>query len=604
MLDGADPDMIPEVTDGQRVTLELLLASFLRRGKWPNYAFLDQQLDREGIQLNAELETLPQRMIAPDSRPLGGGVFYQEGDKISLMLRGLAACRHAEIELAMFAATIQWAVRERDKVEIDPDEVTHPSWRASEALLAMEAAVGAPLSLYRAKLVLELMRFEQDLPSWSGIPENFPEWELQIPREIRRYRDVRSLAAYLGVREEFERARIGPQRPIQLTHNVHRPERDLDTSLAAAIAAAELEVPMLQKVALATERRIIGTSRASVFISYAHEDQEFVLALVEALLRHKLDVRYDRVVLRVGDSLIRAIAREIKDGDFLIAVVSPASIQSEWCQTEVALARTDGINQKRAKVLPVRLRGAPMPEMLGDTLWADADKQDVRALATQLAQAIEGHLGDSAALPYPTSDAEERPTAAERAQAADIDFIADCVHDVLSQWGRSREGAPTADLEDEQRRLRFALDRLPMRVAGALPLVTDLAEAAWAEYFRSRTPRDAEAELREEIRSVRSQVVQGLPVTRRWEVIGGGEEVPTSRDAAAYRFEIGRGNERRKITILISRSALQSEDHGLPAEIVEAKRTSGRSALGALISIDDPPDAVLVTTAGVRWPID
>jgi TIR domain len=44
---------------------------------------------------------------------------------------------------------------------------------------------------------------------------------------------------------------------------------------------------------------------ASAFVSYAHEDQEFVLALVERLQAQGLEIRYDRVVLQIGDSLIQ-----------------------------------------------------------------------------------------------------------------------------------------------------------------------------------------------------------------------------------------------------------------------------------------------------------
>jgi predicted nucleotide-binding protein len=65
---------------------------------------------------------------------------------------------------------------------------------------------------------------------------------------------------------------------------------------------------------------------ASAFISYAHEDQEFMLALVEHLQGQGLDIRYDQVVLNIGDSLIQKISREIADGDFLVAVVSPDSV--------------------------------------------------------------------------------------------------------------------------------------------------------------------------------------------------------------------------------------------------------------------------------------
>ena len=48
-----------------------------------------------------------------------------------------------------------------------------------------------------------------------------------------------------------------------------------------------------------------------------------MLALVEHLQGQGLDVRYDQVVLNIGDSLIQKISREIADGDFVVAVVSP-----------------------------------------------------------------------------------------------------------------------------------------------------------------------------------------------------------------------------------------------------------------------------------------
>ena len=101
---------------------------------------------------------------------------------------------------------------------------------------------------------------------------------------------------------------------------------------------------------------------ASAFISYAHEEQEFVLALSHELTELGLDVRFDQVVLRVGDSLLETISTEIVNGDFLVAVISPDSVESSWCRLELEIAMTDGINSQRVKVLPVRWRQADCPD--------------------------------------------------------------------------------------------------------------------------------------------------------------------------------------------------------------------------------------------------
>jgi TIR domain len=158
---------------------------------------------------------------------------------------------------------------------------------------------------------------------------------------------------------------------------------------------------------------------ASAFVSYAHEDEAFVLALVERLQAQGLDIRYDRVVLQIGDSLIGVISREISDGDFLIAVVSPDSVESDWCRKELALAETQGINERRVKVLPVRFRGSEMPPMLQDTVWADADRDDVETVARRLAAAIRAHLegreADAAREANEATDAQGTPAHEERA---------------------------------------------------------------------------------------------------------------------------------------------------------------------------------------------
>ena len=278
---------------------------------------------------------------------------------------------------------------------------------------------------------------------------------------------------------------------------------------------------------------------ASAFISYAHEDQEFVLALVERLQGQGLDVRYDQVVLQIGDSLIRTISQEITQGDFLIGVVSPDSVASEWCQTELALAMNQGINESRVKVLPVRFRGAQMPPMLQDAYWADADREDVETVARRLAAAIranlEGREGDAEREAEAAEDAEGEPAHAEApgdVGVAQIEEVAQRSWDVFQAWVGVSGGGNVRDLDDPQRRLRWALDALPDRVRAALPLVAQLAASNWDEYFADAEPRLAEGEMRDELLAVRTRVAQGLPVVGRWLVVTDFGQVDAgSRDA-------------------------------------------------------------------------
>jgi hypothetical protein len=346
---------------------------------------------------------------------------------------------------------------------------------------------------------------------------------------------------------------------------------------------------------------------ASAFISYAHEDQEFVLALVAHLQEQDLDVRYDQVALQIGDSLIRAISQEITDGDFLVAVITPDFFESEWCQHELALAKTQGINERRVKVLPIRFRQAPMPPMLQDTFWGDADRDDVETLARRLAAAmranLEGREGDASQEAEAAEETERLPAHAEVAgdvAVAQIDTVAERAWDVLARWDDVWHGGGNLrDIVDTQRRLRWALDALPQRVRVGLPLVEQLAESD-DDFFANSESDAVEPDLREELRSVRTQVAQGLPVTQRWVIDAACGPVDAGRrDAVAYLWRIRRGEEARHIEVFLTRTAMQSVNEGLPREVAQAKEEEGRSVVATLLAIEDPPPQVMVSTAGI-----
>lgn len=346
---------------------------------------------------------------------------------------------------------------------------------------------------------------------------------------------------------------------------------------------------------------------ASAFISYAHEDQEFVLALVEHLQAQGLDIRYDRVALHIGDSLIRAVSEQVTEGDFLVAVISPDSLASGWCQKELALAMTQGINEQRVKVLPVKFGGAVMPPMLQDTFWGDANRDDLETLARRLAAAMTAHLegrdADAAQDAESAEDAGGTPTHAEVAGDATValfDSVAEKVRDVLGRWSDIYgAGANIRELVDEQRRLRWALDVLPERVRVGLPLTSRMATSSWDEFFATTEVDVVEPDIREELRSVRTQLAQGLPVTRRWVIERYLGTVPVRRDADAHLWRIKRGDDTRPIQVYISRTAIASEDAYLPQDVAQAKATNGRSVVVNLLALDDPPEEVSVSTAGV-----
>jgi hypothetical protein len=69
-----------------------------------------------------------------------------------------------------------------------------------------------------------------------------------------------------------------------------------------------------------------------VFISYSHQDKEFVDKLAMHLVKNNAHVWVDTWELNVGDSLILKVQEAIQAASALLVVLSNASVQSEWCK--------------------------------------------------------------------------------------------------------------------------------------------------------------------------------------------------------------------------------------------------------------------------------
>lgn len=111
-----------------------------------------------------------------------------------------------------------------------------------------------------------------------------------------------------------------------------------------------------------------------IFISYSHENKEFVDQFGAQLALHGARVWIDRWELSVGDSLIDKVQSAIQGSDALIIVLSKASVESEWCKKELSSGLIRELEEKRVVVLPVLIEECKIPLFLRDKMYADFRK--------------------------------------------------------------------------------------------------------------------------------------------------------------------------------------------------------------------------------------
>jgi TIR domain-containing protein len=93
-----------------------------------------------------------------------------------------------------------------------------------------------------------------------------------------------------------------------------------------------------------------------VFISYAHDDRERMLAIAEAVRAAGHEVDVDEDLLRGGDDFARKIEASIGACDACVVLWSPSAAGKHWVPAEANLAL-----QQRKRVISVKLAACSIP---------------------------------------------------------------------------------------------------------------------------------------------------------------------------------------------------------------------------------------------------
>lgn len=110
---------------------------------------------------------------------------------------------------------------------------------------------------------------------------------------------------------------------------------------------------------------------STIFISHASVDRPFALQLARSLEQLAHTVWIDAQCIRVGDLIPQQVAQAVEQADYLVAVLSPQSVISSWCQTEWNAKYWQELAQQQALVLPVLLAECAIPFLFRPKRHAD-----------------------------------------------------------------------------------------------------------------------------------------------------------------------------------------------------------------------------------------
>ena len=110
---------------------------------------------------------------------------------------------------------------------------------------------------------------------------------------------------------------------------------------------------------------------SSIFLSHSHADKPFARLLAADLRASGHDVWIDEAEIEIGDSLIQKIRDGLDSVDYVAAILSSNSIESEWVSRELEIASNREIDEKRVVVLPLMIEKVAMPGFLTGKFYGD-----------------------------------------------------------------------------------------------------------------------------------------------------------------------------------------------------------------------------------------
>jgi small GTP-binding protein len=132
-----------------------------------------------------------------------------------------------------------------------------------------------------------------------------------------------------------------------------------------------IENPLNRNTITHTSFQNNSDSMPKVFLSHSSKDKDFVHQIAEKLEKNGIEVWLDEDKIKVGDSILQKIAQGLQETDYILYVLSPNSVDSNWVREEFGAIMIDQIKTGKIRVLPLLYKDCEIPIFLRDKHYVD-----------------------------------------------------------------------------------------------------------------------------------------------------------------------------------------------------------------------------------------
>ncbi len=125
------------------------------------------------------------------------------------------------------------------------------------------------------------------------------------------------------------------------------------------------------------------------FITHSWKDIDFAQRLCDDLRAHGLEGFFDAYSIHPGDDIASRVARGLEECDVYVPLLSPAALNSKWCELEIHAAINLSLEQERGgrpRIIPVVVAPCQLPTLLRGRLYINFYQRYDDALKQLLAE--------------------------------------------------------------------------------------------------------------------------------------------------------------------------------------------------------------------------
>lgn len=115
------------------------------------------------------------------------------------------------------------------------------------------------------------------------------------------------------------------------------------------------------------------SSAKKIFITYDTADAHIARGIAEQLKQSGIQTSLGEWEVQPLESISDKIARDLAASDFLVVLVSPASIHSRWIQDELLPFVGRELNERAITVIPIRIGDVELPPALSTRQYLDLE---------------------------------------------------------------------------------------------------------------------------------------------------------------------------------------------------------------------------------------